>query len=163
LNARWNYGPAEFKYSAESAALAREIILECGEDPDVISTQEMNKKHHRFVCFDRTIDVHNWSQVVSHGADLPLDGLTPHLCLVQFDHKRRGAQGQYRYRLLRPDELPEYGPDPGNLWGSHWHWGCLRCWGTVSGRPEWYDKNFEKMKHHLASSLVSLRLSTTRF
>ena len=66
----WNSGLAEYKYSAALAAITREILLECGENPDTITTQEMNGKCHRFARFDTdgTIHVLNWAEAVSSGA-----------------------------------------------------------------------------------------------
>ena len=58
---------AKFRYSTELAAIVREVVLECGEDPDIITTREMNRKGHRFACFgtDGKITVFSWLQAVS--------------------------------------------------------------------------------------------------
>ena len=70
----WDPEVSRYRYSAELSALVREVVLECGENPDTITTQEMNRKHHRFVCFrDGGVDVLNWSQAVSSEAHLPDD------------------------------------------------------------------------------------------
>ena len=68
----WDWGHVKFEYSAERSALAREVALECGEDPDTVTIQEMNRKHHRIALFreDGTVAVLNWLQVVSSGARL---------------------------------------------------------------------------------------------
>ena len=42
---------SEYKYSEKHSHLVREIVLECGEDPDTITTKEMNKKDLRFARF----------------------------------------------------------------------------------------------------------------
>ena len=68
------WGPGtQFRYSKNLPALAREIVLECGEDPDYITTKEMNRKHHRFACFHLNgtptwVTVLNWFEAVSFGA-----------------------------------------------------------------------------------------------
>ena len=66
----WNLRTAMFKYSGELSALVRAIVVECGEDPDTITTKEMNKKNHRFARFnaDGSISVLNWFQAVSSRA-----------------------------------------------------------------------------------------------
>lgn len=68
----WNSGSTGYKYSATLAALTREVILDCGENPDTITTQEMNRKHHRFARFNparfdigETVSVLNWVEAVS--------------------------------------------------------------------------------------------------
>lgn len=82
IGSPWNPRVAKYSYSATLAALIREIVLECGENPDTITTQEMNRKHHRFVRFDNyqsTIIVRNWVQAVSSGA-WPPDNAMTHPC-----------------------------------------------------------------------------------
>jgi hypothetical protein len=76
----WNSGFAEYRYSAEYAALAREIVLECGENPDTVTIQEMNKKQHRFARFDsdKAVTVLDWIEAVSSRTLSP-DYFTPHL------------------------------------------------------------------------------------
>ena len=66
----WNSGFAKYRYSADLSALVREIVLECGEDPDTITTKEMNRKHHRLACFGTNgeITVLSWFQAVSSKA-----------------------------------------------------------------------------------------------
>lgn len=80
VNPHWDSGFARYRYSAELTTVAREIILECGENPDTITTQEMSGKHHRFVRFDTngTVGVLNWVEAVSSGALLSTDFM-PHL------------------------------------------------------------------------------------
>ena len=68
-NSAWGPG-AEFKYSKHLSNLVREVVLKCGEDPDSITTKEMNKKHHRFACFHSTrgvtrVTVLSWFEAVS--------------------------------------------------------------------------------------------------
>jgi len=77
----WDSRFAEYEYSAKLSAIARTVVVQCGENPDTITTREMNRKHHRFACFarDGTITVLNWLQVVSSGADLS-DYSVSHLC-----------------------------------------------------------------------------------
>lgn len=62
----WDSKVAEYKYSAHLATIVREIVLECGEDPDAITTKEMNRKHYRFARFgsDGAITVLSWQQAV---------------------------------------------------------------------------------------------------
>jgi hypothetical protein len=75
----WDPEASEFEYSADLSAVVRAIVLECGENPDTITVQEMNGKHHRFGHFGRdTVSVLNWLQVVSFGTRL-LDGPMPDL------------------------------------------------------------------------------------
>lgn len=78
--APWDLGLAEYRHSEAFAALAREIVLECGENPDIITTREMNRKHHRFARFDTdgTVSVLNWVEAVSFEASSPV-GPMPHL------------------------------------------------------------------------------------
>ncbi|KAF9645813.1 hypothetical protein BDM02DRAFT_399008 [Thelephora ganbajun] len=67
VGAPWDSGLAEYQYSTTLSALVREVVFECGENPDTITTKEMNRKHHRFARFgtDGTIAVLNWFQAVS--------------------------------------------------------------------------------------------------
>ena len=71
----WDSGFSSYRYAVELPALAREVVLECGEDPDVMTTQEMNNKFHRFACFcrDGAVNVLTWSKVVRFRTRL-LDG-----------------------------------------------------------------------------------------
>ena len=78
----WDSGLAKYEYSAERSALVREIVAQCGEDPDTITTQEMNRKHHRFArfgCRDGMIAVLNWLEAVSSGTR-SLDDPMSYLC-----------------------------------------------------------------------------------
>jgi len=70
VGAPWNSGLAEYRYSAQLSAFVREVVLECGENPDTITTKEMNRKHHRFVRFGRdgAITVLSWFETVSSSA-----------------------------------------------------------------------------------------------
>ena len=67
VGAPWDSGHAVYRYSDKLSALVRELVLECGEDPDTITTKEMNRKHHRFVTFgaNGSITVLSWFQAVS--------------------------------------------------------------------------------------------------
>jgi len=66
----WDLRIPMYRYSKELSALVRAIVLECGEDPDTITTKEMNKKHHRFVSFGKNVSIAvlSWSQAVSSRA-----------------------------------------------------------------------------------------------
>jgi len=81
LGAPWNSGLAEYRYSAKLSALVKEVVLECGENPDTITTKEMNRKHHRFARFGRDgmIKVLSWVEAVSPTA-CSLDGTTHDSC-----------------------------------------------------------------------------------
>jgi len=72
VRAPWDSGLAKYRYSAQLSALVKEVVLECGENPDTITTKEMNRKHHRFACFGRdgTIRVLSWLDAVSSTACL---------------------------------------------------------------------------------------------
>ena len=148
--APWNPDLSRHRYSTELAEVVRGIILECGENPDTITTREMNKKHHRFARFreDETITVMNWFQAVSPRTYPPtrLFHPSPAPC-CQFGNKRQSSCAPYRF--LRPDELSEYVPGPGSRGDD---WGCFHCWGKGQGKPEWYCKNFVAIKDHLALS-----------
>ena len=76
----WNSDFSRYKYSPELADVVRGIILECGENPDTITTREMTRKHHRFAHHGGggTVTVMNWFEAVSHKAH-PLDDFTAHL------------------------------------------------------------------------------------
>lgn len=75
----WNSGLAEYRYSTELASLTRDLLLECGENPNTITVREMNRRNHRFVRFDSSrITVLNWVEAVSSGAWSP-DDVTSHL------------------------------------------------------------------------------------
>ena len=89
----WHSEYSEYKYSEWFSCLVRGIVLECGEDPDTITTEEMNNKHFRFACFgtDGAIRVRSWHEVLSYR----VKGDAP------------------RCRLLQAHELPEYEPCPG--------------------------------------------------
>jgi len=78
----WDSGLAKYEYSAKLSALVREVVVQCGEDPDTITTQEMNRRHHRFArfgCRDGTIAVLNWLEAVSSGTR-SLDDPMSYLC-----------------------------------------------------------------------------------
>ena len=71
VGAPWTSGVAEYKYSANLSVLVREIVVECGENPDTITAREMDRKHHRFVRFGAggaAITVLSWQEAVSSGA-----------------------------------------------------------------------------------------------
>lgn len=124
----WDSEFAEYKYSAEPATLIREIVLECGENPETITTREMNKRHHRFAYSysGETTALLSWSQL--------------------FERRRYCYNNPCRF--LRPEELPECTPEP----EGESFWGCIHCWGSGSGKPEWYNKTFTAIKKHLAAS-----------
>ena len=44
VDAPWDLGLTNFRYSANLSALVREIVIECGENPDAITAKEMNRK-----------------------------------------------------------------------------------------------------------------------
>ena len=125
----WDSGFSEYKYSERLSNLVRETVLECGEDPDTITTKEMNKKHLRFACFGKegVITVLSWYGVL----------------------RSRDCQATAPCRFLQPYELPEYRPDP-TTDGTHLEdWGCLRCWGVDSN---WRHVRFNPLKGHLQTS-----------
>jgi len=68
----WDSGFSKYEYSAGHSAVVREVVAACGENPDTTTTQEMNRKHHRFVRFGRdgAFTVLNWSEAVSSRAHL---------------------------------------------------------------------------------------------
>jgi len=76
----WNPEFSEYRYSAKLSALIREVILECGENPDTITAKEMNRKHYRFACFgkDGAVTVLSWSQAVGSRV-YSLENLIPNL------------------------------------------------------------------------------------
>ena len=63
----WDPGRSEYKYSEWLSNIVREIVLECGEDPDTIPTKEVIRKHLRFGT-NGLIEVLSWYQVVGFGA-----------------------------------------------------------------------------------------------
>ena len=66
VGAPWDLGFAKYGYSTQLSAFVSEIVLECGENPDTVTTKEMNQKRYRYVCFDAgQINVLNWLQAVS--------------------------------------------------------------------------------------------------
>ena len=71
-------------------------------------------------------------------------------CLIcrQSKHKNRPGNNA-PCRFLRPEELPEYVPEPE---GQMCVWRCLRCWGT--GEPERRPGWLSAIKGHLADSWV---------
>jgi hypothetical protein len=148
VGAPWNSGLAVYKYSEELSALVREIVLECGEDPDTITTKEMSGKHHRFVRLgtNGSITVLNWLQAVSSRVcglnDTGPDPASRH----QFEHRRK-YRNTVPCRFLRPDELPEYGPDPKHV---ELFWGCFRC-RRETGHGGRY-RCFNDIKLHLSQS-----------
>lgn len=83
VGAPWDLG--RFEYSTNLSSLVRKVVLECGENPDVITVREMNKKHHRFARFggdargyggDGMVAVLSWLETVSFRASL-LDDVMP--------------------------------------------------------------------------------------
>ena len=124
----WDSGYSEYRYSEGPSRHVREIVLECGEDPDTITTKEMNDKHLRFACFQTngTIRVRSWYEVL----------------------RSRVEGTAARSRFLQACELPEYRPDPGEF-EARAGWSCLRCWGVNPGwRLVWPDT----LKGHLKDS-----------
>lgn len=82
----WDSEFSKYKYSAKFATLVRKAVLECGENPETITTREMSRKHHRFAYFrpGGTINLFSWHQMVSSGAHPP-DYLVPHFHTVSSD------------------------------------------------------------------------------
>jgi len=76
----WDSRYSKYQYSVERSTFVREVVVECGQDPDTVTIQEMKRKHHRFARFDLggKISVLDWLEAVSFGARL-LDGPVPHL------------------------------------------------------------------------------------
>ena len=76
----WGSWFPEFEFSAELSVLVREVVFECGENPDTLTTQEMNKKHHRFARLGGggVITVLNLFEAVSSRV-CSLDDPRPHL------------------------------------------------------------------------------------
>jgi len=70
----WDSGFSKYNYSARLSASAREVVVECGENPDTTTVQEMNRKHHCFVRSDGDgrITVLNWLEAVSSGVHLEM-------------------------------------------------------------------------------------------
>ena len=55
-----------FTFSATALNLARGLILDCGEDPRMITLAEMNLKFHRFASNESGgLLIHNWREAVS--------------------------------------------------------------------------------------------------
>ena len=125
----WDSGYSEYKYSEKRSHLVREIVLECGEDPDTITTKEMNKRHLRLACFQPNgmIKVLSWYEVLNS----------------------RAAGFSTPCRFLQPYELPEYTPDPATDREGRYQWGCLRCWRVD---PGWRRRRFDHLKGHLKDS-----------
>ena len=143
----WNSGLAKYRYSAELSAIARQIVLECGENPDTITIQEMNGSNHRFVRNegDRMAYIINWVEAVSSVArlfDYPMSDLGSRR---QFEHRR--YRRSRLCRILRSDEFPEYEPQPEN---QRCAWCCLHCWRA--GTTEWRRRTLGDIKDHLAQS-----------
>jgi hypothetical protein len=102
----WNPEFSTYRYSLETADVFRGIILECGENPETITTREMTKKHHRFARFERggSVTVMNWLEAVGPKAG-PLDDSTAHLRHVVSSNTTTathlypvGSSGQKNYR-----------------------------------------------------------------
>ena len=125
----WDSGYSEYKYSEKRSHLVREIVLECGEDPDTITTKEMNKKDLRFACFQPNgmVKVLSWYEVLDS----------------------RVAGDNTPCRFLQPYELAEYRPDPATDSDHHYQWGCLRCWRVNSN---WRRRRIDPLKGHLKDS-----------
>lgn len=139
---------SKYEYSAGLSAVVRGVVVECGENPDTITTQEMNQKHHRFVSsgMPGIITVLNWSEAVGSRGNPSLDDLTSPVPRRQFEHKR--YHKGILCRFLRPDEVPELVPEPE---GERRIWACLRCWRV--GEPdgdEWHRGPLSTVKDHLA-------------
>ena len=66
----WDLERSKYRYSERLSNIISEIVLECGEDPDTITTKEMIKKHLRFAYFrtNGLVEVLSWYEVVSIGA-----------------------------------------------------------------------------------------------
>ena len=55
-----------FTFSEAASAIARGLILDCGEDPESITLAEINSKLHRFVFFENgQLTAHSWKETVS--------------------------------------------------------------------------------------------------
>ena len=144
----WDSGFSEYKHSGVYSALVREVVVECGENLDTVTTQEMNRRPHRFVRFGSggAIAVLNWSEAVSW-IPFPTRSRALPASRRQVEHKRHHRD--VHCRLMRPDELPEYAYEPedeGNAFG------CLHCWRAR--KPEdrrFVHQRFSVIKDHLYS------------
>ena len=65
----WDPGCSKYTYSERYSNILRGVVLKSGEDPDTITTKEMNRKGLRFASFQRNglRDVLSWHQVVNFG------------------------------------------------------------------------------------------------
>jgi len=62
----WCSGTSRFTFSKVASAFARELILDCGEDPETITLGEMNSKLHRFAFPEEGgFEAINWHETVS--------------------------------------------------------------------------------------------------
>lgn len=60
--------PENFRLEVSKTAsiIGRGLILECGEDPEVITSAEMNPKFHRFVFYENgELVARNWEETAS--------------------------------------------------------------------------------------------------
>jgi len=67
---RLGWCPENFKFEFSEAAsnIGRGLILNCGEDPEAITSAEMSSKLHRFVYYEKAeLVARNWEETVSSG------------------------------------------------------------------------------------------------
>ena len=66
LGRGWCAENSKFTFAKAESNVARELILDCGEDPESITLAEINSKFHRFVFNENDeLVAHNWEETVS--------------------------------------------------------------------------------------------------
>ena len=61
----WCAETSKFTFSKVASAIARELIIGCGEDPESITLAEMNSKAHRFAVYENgALVARNWRETV---------------------------------------------------------------------------------------------------
>ena len=62
----WNAETFSLRFSEAASAVARGLILDCGEDPESVTLAEINSRFHRFVFYENDeLVAHNWEETVS--------------------------------------------------------------------------------------------------
>jgi len=78
---RWCGDTDRLQFSGVTSAIARGLILDCGEDPESITLTEINAKFHRFfICRSNNLVAYNWRETVGSASsvDVRCSGLTAH-------------------------------------------------------------------------------------
>ena len=91
MGQRWQAIKSKFSFSEAASTIARGLILDCGEDPESITSAEMDSKLYRFAVHENgRLTVNDWREAVRVNRHLPSRVTYAHLPdRVQISHPPR--------------------------------------------------------------------------